>query len=117
MDKYTLLLIFNLPFVIFGIVRAVVMHKEGLVQRFGFLIRLVFWGIVLFGLVFAEEIYSFLSRNNLSDTSPLSLAEVVLTTGFLLCFTLCVRLYGKTEALEKRLSDLHEEVSIENSEK
>jgi hypothetical protein len=115
MDKYTLLLILNLPFVIFGTVRALVMYKEGLVRRLGLIIRFLFWGTVLFGLIFAEEIYSFLSRNNLSDTSPLSLAEVVLTTGFLLCFTLAVRLYSKTETLEKRLSDLHEEISINNS--
>lgn len=117
MDKYSLLLILNLPFVIFGIVRAFVMHHEGLLQRMGLAIRILFWSLILFSLIFAEEIYNFLSRNNLSDTNPLSLAEVVLTTGFLLCFTLCLRAYAKADYLERRLSDLQEELSILHSAK
>lgn len=117
MDKYTLLLLLNVPFVLFGIIRAFVMHHEGLLQRLGLGIRLAFWIIILFGLIFTEEIYNFLFKNNLTDTNPLSLADVVLVTGILFCFSLCLRAYAKADALERRLSDLHEELSVLNSKK
>ena len=93
------------------------MFREGVVQRIGLLIRLIFWSVVLTGLIFAEALYEFLFANNLTDTTPLSLADVVLVTGIMLALSLCIRLYAKVDALEKRLSDLHQETSIKLSKK
>lgn len=112
MDKYTLLIILNLPFVIFGLIKAFVMYKEGTVRRVGLFNRLLFWGIILAGLVFAETLYNFLFSNQLTDTTPLSLADVVLVTGIMLALSLCIRLYAKIDILERKVSDLHEELSI-----
>ena len=117
MDKYTLLIILNLPFVLFGILKAIMMFREGAVKRFGLLLRLTFWGIVLTGLIFAEGLYNYLFANNLTDTTPLSLADVVLVTGIMLALSLCIRLYAKVDTLEKRLTDLHQETSIRLSNK
>lgn len=117
MDKYTLLIILNIPFVVFGLIKALVMYKEETIQRIGLALRIVFWGAILFGLLFAEDIYNFLFRNQLTDTTPLSLADVVLVTGVMLALSLCIRLYAKIDTLEKRVTDLHEELSIKASSK
>lgn len=117
MDKYTLLFMLNIPFVIFGYIKAIVMHKSGDVRRIGFLFRIVFWSLILIGLVFAKDIYSYLNSNNLTDSAPLSLADVVLTTGVSFLLFLSMRLYSKVDSLEKKLTDLHEKLSIKLSDK
>ena len=112
MDKYTILIILNVPLVFFGYLRAITMYGEGLVRRSGLIVRFLFWSLILFGLLFAKEIYNYLAQKNLTDSPPLSLADVVLVTGVVFCLFLTMRAYTKIETLEKRLTDLHEEISI-----
>lgn len=114
MDKYTILIILNTPFVIFGLIKAFEMYKRELVGRIGLLFRVLFWGFIFAGLVFAESLYNFLFSNNLTDTTPLSLADVMLVTGIMFSLFLCIRLYAKIDILERRFSELHEELSINN---
>lgn len=115
MSKYALLVIFNMPFVLFGLLKAFTMYKSGILTRFSLLLRIVFWTIFGAGIIFAENIYDFLSRHDLSDTTPLSLAEVMLVTGVTFCLFLCLRLYSKLEITERRLTELHEALSIKLS--
>lgn len=117
MDKYTLLILLNLPFVVFGFVKSFAMYKKGLVQRIGLMLRLFFWSIILFGLLFARNVYEFLFSRNLTDTTPLSIADVILVTGVIFSLFLCMRLYAKNELLEQRVTELHEKLSILNSKK
>ncbi len=112
MDKYVLLFVLNIPFVIFGVLKAVMAYRTKTIDSLTFVLRLVFWGLILTVLIFAQSIYEYGFRHGWTDSSPLSLFDVVLATGILLCLSLCVGLYAKVDALEKRLSDLHERVSI-----
>lgn len=116
MDKYTLLIILNLPFVIFGIIKAIVAYKTGAVQRGGLVLRLLFWSAVGIGLLFARNFYNLLRERGLTDTAPLSLADVVLVTGVIFSMFLILRLYAKLDQTEKRLTDMHEKMSIELSD-
>lgn len=115
MNKYTILIVLNVPFIILGYLRTVLLHKSGKLQRVGFFMRLLFWTILLIGLIFAESIYNYLSQERLTDSPPLSIADVVLVTGVLFGLTLCMRLYAKVDQLERRLNDIHEELSIKTS--
>jgi hypothetical protein len=116
MDKYTLLLILNLPFVVFGFIKAAVSYKQEIVGRMGLIIRFGFWFAILMGLVFAQSIYTYLAENKLTDSGPLSLPDVILVTGVIFSLFLIIRLYSKVELLEKKLTDLHEKLSITLSE-
>ncbi len=87
MDKYALLVVLNLPFVVFGYIKTAMMLHTGAIRRFGFVIRALFWTVILAGLLFARQLYDFLAREGLSDTSPLSIADVVLVTGFIFCLS------------------------------
>lgn len=116
MDKYVLLFILNVPFVIFGYLKTVMLYRTKNTDRLTFILRLVFWSLILSVLFFSHNIYNYLYDHGLTDSTPLSLPDVVLATGVMLAFSLCVRLYSKVDAMDKRISDLHEKLSINKSD-
>jgi hypothetical protein len=107
-----LLFLLNVPFVLFGLIKATMVYRTQSVSRISFLLRFSLWLVVLAGLIFARPIYEYLSIHGLTDSTPLSLADVVLTTGVVLAMTLVIRLYSKLDQMEKRFSDLQEKLSI-----
>ena len=117
MDKYNLLIILNVPFVVFGLIKAWTMYKKHIVNRLGLFLRLFFWLMIAAGLIFDREIYNFLLFHHLTDSVPLSLADVVLTTGIIFSLFLCIRIYTKLDLLERRVDELHEQLSLRMSSK
>lgn len=117
MDKYRLLMILNTPLVLYGISAAYNSYKKGNVRAIGLVLRILFWLAVLGGLWFAREIYDFLVVRGLTDSTPLSIADVVLVTGVSFCLFLIIRLYAKIDTQERQFTALHEALSIELSER
>jgi len=74
--------------------------------------KVSFWIVVFIGLISAETIYNFLYSNNLTRTEPLSLFDVFQITGIIFVFFLVNKLYVKVDVLERRVQDLHQELSI-----
>jgi hypothetical protein len=116
MTKYQLLFLLNIPFVLFGLARIIIALKKGETRTVGIIVRTSFWIVILVGLLFSENIYNFLVMNGLTDSTPLSIADVILVTGINLCFALILRLYTKIEKQERRFVDLHESISIKLSD-
>jgi hypothetical protein len=112
MSKYLILAIFNLPFVIFGIISALARYKESSLGRLSLLLRLIFWLTIGAGIIFAQPFYDFLVRSDLTNSQPLSLADVVLVTGLNFSLFLTIRVYTRLDHLERRLSDLQEKLSV-----
>jgi hypothetical protein len=117
MDKYTLLIILNMPFVIFGLVNAFILYRDSSLGRFSLFIRIIFWTLIAAGLIFAKGIYDYLVHNDLTNSQPLSLADVVLVTGVSFCLFLSLRLYTRLDHAERKITDLHEKLSIALSKK
>lgn len=117
MDKYALLIIFNIPFVLFGIVNALARYKESSLGRLSLITRLIFWFGMGLVIIFAQQIYDYLIKNDITNSQPLSLADVILVTGLSLCLFLSIRAYSRLDQTERRLSDLQEKISVILSEK
>ncbi|HWZ65806.1 MAG TPA: hypothetical protein VNX65_03335 [Patescibacteria group bacterium] len=115
MNKYNILILLNMPFVIFGLFKTYSLFANGSLSRLAYTIRTVFWLVVAVGILFVKPIYSFLVYQSLTDSPPPNLLDIAEITGIVLCVTVCFRLYSKLESAEKRLSDLHERLSIELS--
>ncbi len=81
------------------------------------LLRLIFWLGIGAGIIFAQQIYNFLVHNDLTNSTPLSLADVVLVTGVNFSLFLTIRVYTRLDHTERRLSDLQEKLSIRESVK
>jgi len=115
MSRYLLLLLLNLPFIIAAIVGAVTQYKLKTISKRRLIVQVVIWAIILVGLVLAEPIYQFLFSNNLTETEPLSLFDVIQITAIVILFFTVMRTHSKVEVLEERLRRLHEKLSIELS--
>lgn len=112
MSRYLILIILNTPFVLAGILNALVNYKLKKVSTRRFVYQLTMWLLVFAGLVLVKSIYEFLFSNNLTQTEPLSLFDVVEITGVVAVVFISSRSRAKIEVLERRVQDLHQELSI-----
>ena len=116
MSRYTILILLNTPLIIAALTNAVVTYKMKQISIKRFVLKFGFWLIVLAGLIVAEDIYNFLYQEGLTQTEPLSLFDVLQITGVIYMFYLVNRLYVKIDLLERKIQDLHQELSIRLSD-
>lgn len=115
MSRYLILIILNAPLLIAAGVNTIVGYKLGRMTKKRMLVGVSFWLILLLGLCLLQPIYQFLFSNKLTETEPLSLFDVVQITGIIFTLFIANRAYGKVDRLERRVNDLHQELSIELS--
>lgn len=112
MNKYVLLIILNAPLALYGLFNVVLTYKLKRIRRSQAAIRVLFWLAIIAGLWFAKPLTEFLWRNELTDSPPLSIFDVLLTTGIIICFLLIAQAYSRVAELENRLTNMHEKLSI-----
>lgn len=117
MSRYFLLFLLNLPFVLAGLLSAITQYKMKRSSRRRFITLTILWLLILAGLALAEPLYSWLFTNNLTVSEPLSLFDVIQITAIVIVFYIANRSMAKVSALEKRVQDIHQELSIRLSEK
>jgi hypothetical protein len=111
-SRYLILIVLNLPLILAGILSTLVSYKLKRTSRRKFIFRLLFWLIILVGIVFAEPIYAFLFSNQLTETEPLSLFDVIQITGIVFTLYIASQALLKVSNLEHKIQDLHQELSI-----
>lgn len=112
MSRYLILLLVNLPFILMAIVSAITRYKLRHSSKRRMIVQLVIWLVVLIGLMLAQPFYEWLLRNGFTQTDPLSLFDVVQITAIVMMLYVLNRLRAKTEVIERRLNDFHQELSI-----
>jgi len=117
MSRYLLLLLLNLPFIFLAILGAITKYKLGRSTKIRFIIQIFIWLIILAGLISAESIYVWLFQHQLTQTEPLSLFDVIQITAIVIVFYIANQSRSKIETLERRVQDLHQELSIKLSNK
>lgn len=115
MSRYLLLFLLNLPFILAALLSALTQYKLGRSTRAAFILRIALWLLILLGLAYAQAVYSWLFTHNLTQTEPLSLFDVIQITGIVITFYMTNRNRSKVENMEKRMRDLHQELSIKLS--
>ena len=116
MSRYLILLLLNTPFILAGLLNALVNYKLKKVSSRKFVYQLGMWIIIFAGLALVKPIYQFLFSNHLTQTEPLSLFDVAEITGIVAVIFIGSRSRSKIEVLERRIQDLHQELSIRLSE-
>ena len=115
MSRYLILVILTVPFILAALLNALVDYKTRKISRRKFIIQNVLWIFILVGLASALPIYQFLFTKNLTQSEPLSLFDVIQITAIVFLLFVTNRTRTKSEALERRLQDLHQELSIKLS--
>lgn len=110
------MVILNTPLIVTAILNATVSYNLKHLSLRRLVFKVAFWVFVFVSLVFAESIYNFLYAEGLTQTEPLSLFDVIQITGVIFVFFLVNRLYVKVDVLERRVQDLHQELSIKLSD-
>lgn len=116
MSRYLVLLLLNIPLISVALISILVDYKMGKLSRKKYVLQIVVWLIILAGLAMAKFIYEFLFSNHLTQTEPLSLFDVMQITGIILVLFMANRSRIKIETLERRVQDLHQELSIRLSD-
>lgn len=117
MSRYLLLLIFTFPFILLSIIGAITQYKLGHSTKRRLIIQTIMWLLILVGLASAESIYNWLFQSKLTQTEPLSLFDVIQITAIVIVFYIANRSRAKIDMLEKRLQEIHQELSIKLSKK
>ncbi len=112
MSRYLLLGLLNLPFVIAGVLNTVVRYKLKQMSKRLLAFKLCCWLLVLAALILAYPLYTFLFSKKLTDTEPMSLFDVIQITGVIGLLYATTRAHSKLDSLERRVQDLHQELSI-----
>ena len=116
MSRYLILVLLNLPLILIALLGAIVDYKTGKITKKKYWAYTAVWVIILLCLTFAHSIYEFLFSNKLTVSEPLSLFDVIQITGIIFILFVANRSRIKIEILEKRIQDLHQELSIRLSE-
>lgn len=117
MSRYLLLVLLNLPLIVLALMSLLVDYKMKRRSGKKFAVGVIFWVLVLICLAATKYFYDFLFSKNLTDTEPLSLFDVIQITGIILVLFIANRTRQKIETLERRVQDLHQELSIVLSER
>lgn len=112
MSRYVLLLLINLPFVVLAITGIITRYKMKRITKRRASIQLLMWLTLLLGLSLAEPVYHWLFAHNLTVTDSLSLFDIVQITAIVFLIYTINGLSARLEQTEKRLNDLHQELSI-----
>src|SRR5688572_26524691 len=115
-SRYTILLILNLPLVFIGLLGTLQQLANKKVSRASIVIKALIWLVILFGLIFSESIYDFLYSNNLTQTSSLSLFDVVEITGINYLLVIVRNVSKSLMEAQARINELNQEASIRLSE-
>jgi hypothetical protein len=115
-SRYLLLFLFTLPFIIAGMVNIITQFKLNRIRTARLVAGLVIWATAFFGLLFAEPIYNWLFSSGLTQSDSLSLFDVVQITAIALLFYIVNQQRLKLEITDRRLKEIHKEISIKLSE-
>ncbi len=117
MSRYLLLFLLNTPFILAALLNSTVSYKMRKISKRRYVFYLSFWSALLAGLALASPIYNFLFTRELTQTEPLSLFDVVQITAIVAVMYIAAKTRSRVDSLERRVNDLHQELSIQLSNK
>jgi hypothetical protein len=117
MNKYLLLLLINTPLLAIGILEALSGYKTNRISRRRCIVQVLFWLSVAVVLVLMEPIYNTLIRFNLTNSTPLSIFDIVLLTLLLFCLFLIKKSNESITRLNRKISRLHESLVISEAQR
>lgn len=115
--RYLVLVLLNTPIILIALINIVAQYKIKKASFARFKHQLIIWLFVLTVLIGSFPIYNLLTNKPLLDSRELSLFDIIQTTAIVLLFYIANNQRQHNEQIERRLRDLHQEMSILLSKK
>lgn len=115
--RYLILVLLNIPVILLALVGIITQYKLRKVSRQRFRHQLILWLVLLVVLAVSFPVYNHLSGRQPFDSSDLSVFDIVQTTAIVALVYVVNTQRQRVEATERRLNDLHQELSIKLSTK
>ena len=115
--RYIALIILNLPIVFFALLNIITQYKMYKMSQRRFIRQITLWAGILIVLVGSFPVYNIITQKPILDSTDLSFFDIAQTTAIVFLFYAANNQRRKIEQTERRLRDLHQELSIKLSEK
>lgn len=113
--RYVILVLLNIPIIMLALVNIITQYKLRRVSPNRFRHQIILWLIVLVVLLGSFPLYNYLVGRPPLDSTELSSFDIIQTTAIVFLFYALHNQRQKSEQNERRLRDLHQELSIKLS--
>ena len=113
--RYIILVILNLPIILLALLNIVAQYKMKRTVKSRFIKQLILWVTILVVLIGSFPFYNYIIGRPVFDSTDLSSFDIIQTTIIVFLFYTINNQRQKTEQIERRLRDLHQELSIKLS--
>ena len=114
--RYLILILLNVPIILLALVNIVTQFKLKKVSRYRFRNQIFIWLSVLIVVIGSFPVYNLLVGRPALDSHELSLFDIVEVTAIVFLFYMFNNQRQRIDQNEKRLRDLHQELSIRLSD-
>ena len=114
--RYLILILLNLPIILLALINIVTQYKLKKVSRNRFRNQIIIWLSALIVVIGSFPVYNLLVGRAAFDSHELSLFDIVEVTAIVFLFYMFNNQRQRIDQNEKRLRDLHQELSIRLSD-
>lgn len=110
--RYLILILLNLPVILLALVNIITRYKLGKIEKRRFRSQLLLWVGLLIVLICSFPVYNLLNGTPIFDSAQLSFLDIVQTVAIVALVYITNSQRQTIEQNERRLRDLHQELSI-----
>mgnify|MGYP001018712338 CR=1 FL=1 len=110
--RYIILILLNLPIVFLAFLNIITQYKLKKMNNKKFIRQILIWLIISLVIIFAFPVYNLLTGKEMFSSNELSLFDIAEITSIILIFYLVNNQIRKLSTTERRLRELHQELSI-----
>lgn len=114
--RYLILILLNTPIIFLAFLNIVTQYKLQRISRRHFYRQLALWIVILTLLIGSFPVYNLIIGRPVIDSIGLTAFDIVQTTAIIVLFYFANDQHRKIDLTERRLRDLHQELSIKLSE-
>lgn len=115
--RYIILVLLNIPVILLALMNLITKYKTGRISNRRFKVQILFWLLILAIVIISFPSYNYIVGNPVFVSNKLTLLDIVQTTAIVYLLYSINSQRQKLEWTEKRMRDLHQELSIRLSEK
>ena len=110
--RYLILVLLNVPIILAALINIITQYKLHKVSVTRFRHQLIIWMVMMVVLIGSFPLYNISIGHPPLDSSELSLFDILQTTAIILLFYIANNQRQRIDQNERRLRDLHQELSI-----